>query len=430
MVNANNVWKNKNSTIFVSSLGRNGVTIPDLRLTINSAAFNKGKIFNSIGDNFTINNKYWSETHTIGKDPTGRSFAYDILGNLRITNDIGAFGSETNANIADPQNSTIPILIIQPTNSIGDLGKEVSFAVTASCNDPIGYQWWKSPYVSESESKIIDNSKYTGSNTNLLKIKNITSSDANIQYICEIYNTKDRSKLYVNSNPASLELTVSNSSNSAFIDIGLRVYLEAAITINTMKPLLNNADAFPKSQPYNVPPWNLDHRGEINKIKDNYIDWVFVELRENLTKTLYRKSAILTVDGNILNPDGTDFSFINIDSGEYYIVVNHRNHLSIMSSQKVHIEKETKINYDFTSSPSTAYGLNSLVALDGGKYAMVAGDVDANGIINNLDFGVVANKIPMREYHQGDADMNGTVNVLDYYYINKNILRKTNLPKD
>ncbi|MCB9207181.1 MAG: hypothetical protein H6611_07735 [Ignavibacteriales bacterium] len=52
---------------------------------------------------------------------------------------------------------------------------------------------------------------------------------------------------------------------------------------------------------------------------------------------------------------------------------------------------------------------------------MFAGD-DANGVINNLDFGIVANKIPFKGYASGDLDMNGIINVLDYSFINKNIL--------
>ena len=35
----------------------------------------------------------------MGKDPTGRSFAYDIFGNLRTTNDIGAGGIDGNTNV-------------------------------------------------------------------------------------------------------------------------------------------------------------------------------------------------------------------------------------------------------------------------------------------------------------------------------------------
>ena len=48
----------------------------------------------TIGDTYT--DSY--STHQLGKDPTGRSFAYDILGNLRTTNDIGASGDESSTN--------------------------------------------------------------------------------------------------------------------------------------------------------------------------------------------------------------------------------------------------------------------------------------------------------------------------------------------
>ena len=168
---------------------------------------------------------------------------------------------------------------------------------------------------------------------------------------------------------------------------------------------------------------------EITEIKSNYVDWIIVELRKELSQATYRKPAILTSEGKVLNPNGTKFSFENIENEQYYISIIHRNHLNVISSEKVDIRKDEPINYNFTDSQSKAYGVNSLTEIGSGIYGMYAGDADANGIINNLDFGNVANHILNKGYLNNDLDMNGVINVLDYNKINKNIMKLSQLPR-
>ncbi len=306
------IWSDTSTFIFASDLGVDGCHIPDARIKPHGAAYNSGKSYSTLGDNFSIQALYWSEKHTLGQDPTGRSFAYDLLGNLRTTNDIGAVGIAGNP--------------ITPTQT------------------------------------------------------------------------------------------------------GLKVILEGSYVNGKMRTDLNSSKFLPLNQPYNVEPWNINREIIINNIAENYVDWVLVQVRDDLTNTKYTKEAILTEDGIVLNPDGSSFSFLGLSSGEYYLVIKHRNHLSIMSAQKVLIEKSKSVEYNFTDSQSKAYGENSMVRLDDSKYAMIAGDGDANGVINVLDFGAVANNILLRGYTQGDTDMNGSVNVLDYSYINRNLLKASNLP--
>ena len=97
-----------------------------------------------------------------------------------------------------------------------------------------------------------------------------------------------------------------------------------------------------------------------------------------------------------------------------------------MSSVKVQINNNEEVKYDFTDSESRAYGENSMADLGNGKYAMIAGDANSDGVINDFDYSVVVNNIFSRSYAQGDLDMNGIVNVLDYYFINKNMSRSSN----
>jgi hypothetical protein len=372
----------------------------------------------------------------------GFNLGNDKSGNSRISGrgiisgqvDIGAFefGYEDSQNLDNYNNSenitlSNPVIASQPTSRNVNLSNEVSFSINATCNDEIGYQWWKEPFLSESESKIVDNSKYSGSATGTLTIKNVSEDDAKVKYICEVYNTKDRSNYWINSNAASI--VIISSQNSQSKNGGLKVLLEGAVNNSgTMNSGLVESNSFPMTQPYNSSPWNFNNNESVNILRSNFVDWVLIELRNDLNNTSYRKTGILTVDGNIINSDGTPFSFSSVNNGNYYIAIRNRNHLSIISSVPISVIVNEAINYDFTISASASYGNKSQVKITGNKFAMIAGDADGNGIVNNLDFGIVANSIPAKGYLPGDLDMNGIVNVLDYSKINANILNKSSVP--
>lgn len=209
----------------------------------------------------------------------------------------------------------------------------------------------------------------------------------------------------------------------------LMVYLEGPFVNNKMETILKKKNSIPFEQPYNVYPWNLnDNSTNISEV-NIIVDWIIVELRSSETKVEYSKAGLLTQNAIVLNSNGNYFSFSNITSGQYFIVIRHRNHLDIMSSLKVEVQNEVALNYDFTTSQAMAFGANALADLGNGKYGMFSGDADADGLVNNLDFGMVANGIPNKGYSNNDLDMNGTVNVLDYNKINKNILKGSQVPQ-
>ena len=312
LVNHTNIWNDTSLSIFAPTIGINGAYIPDVRLKPGGAANSKGKSYNSLGDSYNVKATYWNQTHTLGQDPSGRSFAFDILGNLRETNDIGA---------------------------VGIVGGE------------------------------------TGSPVN-----------------------------------------------------GLKLILQGSWNGQIMGTNLSASKLFPLHQPYNTVPWKINDNSAVDSIQSKFVDWLLIELRANLSDTKYSKAGILIDDGTVLNSDGTPFSFPNILSGQYYLVVRHRNHLSIMSSIKLQLDYDVVINYDFTDSQDKAFGPKAMVDLGNDKYGMISGDGDANGVVDVRDYGTVANSILSVGYAQGDFDLNGVMNVLDYSFISRNILRISNLP--
>lgn len=215
-------WIDTSSTIFASSLGVSGYSIPDVRISESSNAYNTGKDYDLIGDTYTV----LGITHEMGSDPTGRSFAYDILGNLRTTNDIGAVGLGLDAETII---ETVPTIVSHPEDVEADSGTTITFTVNATGDFVLGYQWWKFPYVSKAESKIVDgdSSKYEGATSNTLTIKNITDEDASVAYIVEVKNMNcyPDEDCFINSNPAYILIT-----NPSYIDT---TYAYDSVTVYT-----------------------------------------------------------------------------------------------------------------------------------------------------------------------------------------------------
>ena len=209
----------------------------------------------------------------------------------------------------------------------------------------------------------------------------------------------------------------------------IRVFLQGAYSNGSMLTDLLKEKLLPNSQPYNVSPWNYKGPEKVSGFPSNIVDWILIQLRSTTTKIVATKAVLLRSDGFLTGIANNDVAFGSVSSGDYYLVVYHRNHLPVMSSQKVYVENNGTLQYDFTTDVSKAYGDKALVELGSGKFGMLAGDADGNSIINNLDYNAVAKNIFTKNYQPGDVDMNGLVNVLDYSFINQNILNSSNVPK-
>jgi hypothetical protein len=103
----------------------------------------------------------------------------------------------------------------------------------------------------------------------------------------------------------------------------------------------------PVGQPYSLPPWNyhgtegslFDSGGNPANGKAGYattvVDWVLVSLRDKADAsgvTLCQAAALLHNDGRV-EFTGNGLTCCNLDLGvSYYLVIEHRNHLIIMSN--------------------------------------------------------------------------------------------------
>jgi len=136
-------------------------------------------------------------------------------------------------------------------------------------------------------------------------------------------------------------------TSSVLADI--KVMLEGPYNGTNMDTALQDSNFIPLTSPYSEDPRT------VTSIPANTVDWILVELRNDANGTaITSKSAFLRNDGMIVGDDGTSKISLNEPAGDYYIVVKHRNHLPIMSANKVTLPNST--TYDFTTSASQSYG--------------------------------------------------------------------------
>ncbi len=149
-----------------------------------------------------------------------------------------------------------------------------------------------------------------------------------------------------------------------------------------MRDDLRVNDLIPTTSPYTD---NLNCDSSVfNTIGPNAIvDWVWVELRDgsNASTIVASRSGLVQRDGDIVDVDGlSDLSF-PVSSGNYYIALNHRNHLGIMSSAPIALSESATV-VDFSDGSTDTFGSNAQVILPDGSRALWAGDINGDGKIN------------------------------------------------
>jgi len=216
------------------------------------------------------------------------------------------------------------------------------------------------------------------------------------------------------------------SITGSIASLDIKVFLEGAYIGNgLMHNMLNaNPQIIPLAQPYNFAPYNYNGAEEVSSIPVGVVDWVLVELREAATPEValtplagWPKALFLKADGSIVSLDGSslpEFDNLNI-TGNLFVVIQHRNHLDIMSAAGMPLS-EGIYSFNFSVSLSQAYGGGSgYKQIETGVYGMVCGDANADGSIYVTDFTKWAIDFGITNvYSSSDVDMNGDVYVIDF----------------
>lgn len=192
--------------------------------------------------------------------------------------------------------------------------------------------------------------------------------------------------------------TVSQTTDGLYIVANVKVFLQGpynagAGAMNTsLRGNVGLWSVIPSGHPYKGAPWNYNGAENVDSSThpSDMVDWVLVELRSTYNGAAVtggRAAGFLLSDGSIVDTNGVDpIRFWNVNSGYYYIVIKHRNHLPVMSRDSILLAANSSM-YDFTTGGQIkAYGndtssatVKPMINLANGRFAMRAGDANSNG---------------------------------------------------
>jgi len=227
------------------------------------------------------------------------------------------------------------------------------------------------------------------------------------------------------------------STEPACVDINLHVYLEGAYapdrgemtTALHVRGLLPGqtfngvGTPTPDGQPYNAIPWNYDGKEGDNWTDTNYTgnetDWILVSFRTEIAKSteIAAAAALVNKDGSVTFLDDCVLSS-DVAAG-VYVVIEHRNHMGIMSHELLDISGG-ELTYDFRAKNSYMNGNNTGVGqkeVEAGVWTMYAGDTDQTDPIsydiNGGDNIWYENNGTFNIYFAADLNLDGDINGAD-----------------
>ncbi|WP_375238962.1 hypothetical protein [Aurantibacter sp.] len=173
-------------------------------------------------------------------------------------------------------------------------------------------------------------------------------------------------------------------------DVSIKMILQGAATNPTtgeeglMRDDLRTLDLIPITSPYidaittNTSTLSVSGTNAI-------VDWVWIELRDAIdnTSVIASRSALLQRDGDVVDIDGVSSLGFEIPGKPYYVVVNHRNHLGIMSNSAIALSRKTTI-LDLTNTSTLNFGTDAQKELENGSLALWSGDANGDGQLNYL----------------------------------------------
>jgi hypothetical protein len=148
------------------------------------------------------------------------------------------------------------------------------------------------------------------------------------------------------------------------------------------------------------------------------------EVADQITVSLAESTApnnVIAGSGLInLNIDGSCTAYFPVSvSGDYYLIVKHRNSIESWSSNPVSIG-ETSVSYDFSDAINKVFGNNTI--LKGEKYCLYGGDVNQDGTLDTGDMTPVDNDASayLSGYLVTDVNGDGIIDTADMTIVDNN----------
>ena len=207
------------------------------------------------------------------------------------------------------------------------------------------------------------------------------------------------------------------------------------VATNLMTTTLLNNQLLPLNQPYNQAPWNYqggESMADYTQFPENVVDWVLLEARDATDNSQIEEStaAFIHQNGQLLHIDGSIGAvFETLDeNANYYFVLRHRNHLDVISAMPLSVNNQAP--HDFTNPTNVLSGNNQLIETETGNgiYAMIAGDINSEGILSVSDFNFYTSEAAqLNGYFDSDLNLDGNVTIGDFnlYLPNSSVIGVT-----
>lgn len=278
-------------------------------------------------------------------------------------------------------------------------------------NEPVGTQIFpQSIYTSNSESlKILWNSEVYEKLSNLtlgMHTLILHTENANTGYTC----SSEVEFILEECEDSESGITLEDGSK---YKLDVKVFLEAFYDseTETMTNLSFQKGLIPEEQPFANSYYKYYNSEQLDINNTDIVDWVLVTLRTDDGRIMEKKAGLLLKDGTILDPKTNEvgLTFNSNSQSSYCISVAHRSHLAVLSLNPISSNSIADFTQEnFTKGVSQTNKINDISVL-------IPGDLDGNGIINNMDYNVWAvNSAGVNIYGSEDVDGNGIVNNLDY----------------
>ncbi|MDM7925672.1 MAG: dockerin type I domain-containing protein [bacterium] len=175
---------------------------------------------------------------------------------------------------------------------------------------------------------------------------------------------------------------------------------------------LRDAGLVPLQSPYPEDPRT------VKAVPAGVVDWVLAEIRSTADgPAVDQVSVFLNEDGELVSDLGTTPKFaMDAPDGDYYLVIRHRNHLPVMSRDKIHLVKGNSTLYPFADDPTRYTGENAATELETGVWGLWAGDINRDGQVTTMDYTAWYNSARLGEsgYLATDVNQDGQVTTEDY----------------
>ncbi len=341
---------------------------------------------------------------------TGEKTGSYLVGNIEITKAIGTsasdfngIGLQVNAGADNLGNVTVRRTSgVDGRVTVGSKSGIDRKWIISSTNPPTNGRQLTFNWVSDDDN---------GKNLNSMKVwKSVNGTTWT-----SVGGLQDASSRSININTTSFsEWTISDNNNPLYSTLAnVKVFLQGPFSGGTMQTQLNSGGYIPLNQPYNVSPWYYNGTESVTSIPSDVVDWVLLEIRSNTTTVTAKRAAFLKSDGTVVELDGTSQVSVGVNDGDYYVVVYHRNHLPIMSSNTTSISGSSTL-YNFTTGQDKAYGTEAMKDLGSGSFGMYAGDGNASGNVSSVDRNSVWRpQNGTNGYLMGDFNLSGGVSSTD-----------------